>query len=412
MSRSDSIGRAPGVRSPKLPPLLEARVDPARVLQIDDLVKGSGPLAPGAVRLFSNDYLSLANHPQIVEAIMAARASTLDSLWMSAVFFEEGSVQRRLERLFAEFLGTEDCVLTQSGYCANLGLLQSIAGPGTNVYIDACAHASLWHGLLASRATPRRFAHNDPSSLEQRIRETGPGIVIVDSLYSHNGAVCPLADMVSVARCFDCVVVVDESHSLGVYGPSGAGMIAELGLEGDVHFRTASLAKAFVSRAGLVAGAASTCRMMRYTAGPAIFSSACMEHDLAGLECALGLIVAADDRRQRLQERATELRTRLEELGYAIASRSHVVALESGLESETVLLRRFLESRGVYGSVFCAPATRIDESLVRLSVHASLTSEELDQVVSVCRDAQAHVDFDSWASTRRRRGEPAGAGQS
>ena len=166
-------------------------------------------------------------------------------------------------------------------------------------------------------------------------------------------------------------------------------MVAELGLEPRVHFLTASLAKAFVSRAGLVAGSAAACWGLRHSVGPAIFSSACMPHDWAGIEAALDLIAGADDRRRRLRESAANLRERLSALGYPIASRSHIIALVAGVEDATIELRQFLEAQGVYGSVFCAPVTRPNESLIRLSLHADLTESDLDRIVDACRQAPA-----------------------
>jgi CAI-1 autoinducer synthase len=371
-----------------LPALLRRRFDGLRGRRIAELIHAQGASDPFGVELFHNDYLALAQHSDVVRAKLTALARGDDARWMSAVFFGEESRQRSLERRFAGYLGAEDCVLAQSGYCANVGLLQAIAGPGTHVYIDECAHASLWHGVLASRAVPHRFAHNDAAALELLLRASGPGIVVVDSVYSHDGSVCPLADVVALGTRYDCVLVVDESHSLGTEGPRGAGMVAELGLAPLVHFRSASLAKAFVTRAGLVAGSSATSWLVRHASGPAIFSSACMTHDLAGLECALEVIAGADDRRERLRRNAAFLREGLLAAGYPIASRSQIVALESGLEDDTIRLRQFLEAHGVYGSVFCAPATRLTESLIRLSVNAGLGRAELERVVEVCAAAK------------------------
>ncbi len=385
----------------KLPPVLKKRFDGLSSRRISELMEPQGVLDFDAVRLFSNDYLSLSNHPRIADAQLAAIRNASDSLWMSSVFFGEDSLQRRLERRLAAYLRAGDGMLSQSGYCANMGLLQSIAGPGTNVFIDECAHASLWHGVLASRATPQRFAHNDPSALEALLEKAGPGIVIVDTVYSHDGSVCPLAEIVDLAASRDCVLVVDESHSLGTHGPRGAGMVVELGLEEHVHFRTASLAKAFVTRAGLVLSSETACWTLRYSSGPAIFSSACLAHDLAGLEAALELIQDADDRRLKLSDNASLLRGRMSALGYHIASRSQIIAIESGVESETIRFRQLLEHFGIHGSVFCTPATRPDESLIRLSLNASLTEDDVERVVLACDVARSELGFADWASTRR-----------
>jgi CAI-1 autoinducer synthase len=374
-------------RGLELPALLRNRYDRLRGRKLTELLRSNGPPDPRGIQLFSNDYLSLANHPNIVRAMLAATSENTDSLWMASVFFGDDSPQRQLERRLAAYLGTDDSVLMQSGYCANVGLLLSIAAPGMNVYIDELAHGSLWHGVLASRATPLRFAHNEPSSLDAMLQKTGPGIVVVDSVYSHDGSVSPLRDITDVTTKHDSVLIVDESHSLGTHGPRGAGMVAELALEPRVHFRTASLAKAFVSRAGLVAGSAAACWGLRHSVGPAIFSSACLPHDWAGIDAALELIASAEDRRQRLRKNASDLRERLSALGYPIASRSHIIALVAGVEDATIQLRRFLEAHGIYGSVFCAPVTRLHESLIRLSINAGLTEPDLDRIAEVCRRA-------------------------
>jgi CAI-1 autoinducer synthase len=400
-STSIAVETAAHAHLSPLPALLRDRFHRLGGRNMSALLQASSAPDSTAVRLFSNDYLSLSNDPRIMGEVLLGAASSGDAPWMSSVFFREDSPQRTLERRFAAYLGTEDATITQSGYCANLGLMQAIAGPGTKVFIDACAHASLWHGVLASRATPRRFAHNDPACLEALLQTEGPGLVVVDSIYSHDGSVCPLREVVDLATRHDCVMIVDESHALGAYGPEGAGLVAALGLAPQVHFLTSSLAKAFVTRAGLVAASQAACDGLRYSAGPAIFSSACMPHDLAGLARALDVIAGADDRRRRLHQNAGHLRNRLATLGYAVSSRSQIIALESGTEAETLRLRQFLDSKGVYGSVFCAPATRQNESLVRLSIHASLSSADCDRVVNACSEARNHVQFDAWASTVR-----------
>src|SRR5262249_46310855 len=155
----------------------------------------------------------------------------VDSLWMSPVFFGDDSAQRQLERRFATYLNAEDVVITQSGYSANLGLVQAIARRGTNVYLDKLTHASAWQGAYAGRADVHSFEHNDVESLRERIRESGSGIIVVDSIYSQDGSECPLRDVIEVGSAADCVLVVDESHTLGVVGPQGRGSVASIGAE-------------------------------------------------------------------------------------------------------------------------------------------------------------------------------------
>ncbi len=366
-------------------------------------VKGMTP-NPGAIEMWSNDYLSLGDNPAIVEAQVDALEGGRNDLFMSAALLNENSDQRILERQIAEFVGAEDAVLCQSGWCANAGLIQAIADENTPVYIDIHAHASLWEGISAAGAKARPFRHNNTKSLEIQVKRYGPGVIAVDAIYSSNGSICPLREIASVGERHGCIVVVDESHSVGVYGRNGQGLVPLLGLSNRVHFRTFSLSKAFVTRAGVVAGPARIMDYFPYESRPAIFSSAVLPHEVAGLSAALTVIQEEDWRRQQMWGNARHLRGALSDLGYDVdESESQVIALEAGPERHTVRLRKALEDRGVFGAVFCAPATPKDRSLIRLSVNCRMTQENLDHVIAACRDIRDEVDMANWPSTLRKR---------
>jgi CAI-1 autoinducer synthase len=147
----------------------------------------------------------------------------------SGVFHLNQHPTHTLEMALAGWVGKDDGFICQSGYTANVGLLQAIADAQTPVYLDSLAHASLWEGAHAARAPAFAFRHNDPAP-GAHDRPDGPGIVVVDSVYSTTGAVCPLVEIVEVAEQHGCMILVDESHSLGTHGPQGAGLCAELGL--------------------------------------------------------------------------------------------------------------------------------------------------------------------------------------
>lgn len=365
------------------------------------IMRGRQP-ASDSVLLQSNDYLSIAWHPAIVRAQTEAIERAGNGLLMSAIFLQGDEPQPKLEADFARYLGSEATVLCQSGWCANVGLIQAIAGVSVPVYVDLLAHMSLRQGILCAGAPARPFRHNDVDHLERQIRKHGPGIVVVDSVYSTTGDMAPLAEIVEVALRHGCVLVVDESHSLGTHGPEGAGLVAACGLTDQVHFRTASLAKAFAGRAGLITCSQRFAEYFRCTARPAIFSSTLLPYEIAGLGAALGVIRREDWRRQRLHRNAHYLRSELRRLGYNLESRSQIIGLESGPEPRTIVLRDALESRGIFGSVFCAPATTTNRSLVRLSVNAALSDSQLQRIVAVCASIRQEVDLRSWASTRRK----------
>lgn len=359
---------------------------------------------PGAdsVLMVSNDYLNLANHPEIVAAQIETLRATDNTVVMSAVYLHGDSPQQRFEQRMADWLSQESSLLCQSGYAANVGLIQSVAPPGTPVFVDIFAHTSLWEGVQSAGLTARAFRHNSARHLESLIRRHGPGVVAVDSVYSTHGSVAPLEELVAVARDNGCVMLVDESHSLGTHGAHGEGLVASLGLNDDVHFVTASLAKTFAGRAGLIACSQRLTDFIKYNSFPAIFSSALLPQEIAGLDKTLDLIKAASDRRARLHANADYLRDNLKRLGYNVhISQSQIIALEAGAEPDTMVLRDALEARGIFGSVFCAPATAARRSLIRFSVNSALTSDQLDRIIAVCADIREQVGLQKWPSTRR-----------
>lgn len=367
------------------------------------LLKGRAP-QKDAIALQSNDYLSLAAHPEIMQAQTSTLLQEGNGAVMSAVFLmNRDSPNRDLEKRLARFMGAEDAILSQSGFAANTGLLQSIADESTPVYLDMFAHMSLWEGARSAGARAVAFHHNDVDHLLRLIRRHGPGVIAVDSVYSTNGSVCPLQELVAVGRAHGCVLVVDESHSLGTHGEQGRGIVASLGLAEHVHFRTASLAKAFAGRGGVITCSARFVEYFMCESRPAIFSSTLLAHEIAGFDATLSVIERDEWRRRKLRDNAAYLRSALSDMGYNVDDGdSQIIALESGAERQTMVLRDALEARGVFGSVFFAPATPKNRSLVRFSVQSALSQADLDRIVDVCYEIRAEVGMARWASTRRK----------
>ncbi|NTU97915.1 MAG: quorum-sensing autoinducer synthase [Chlorobiaceae bacterium] len=365
------------------------------------VVVGSDP-GNDAIMLQSNDYLNLSRHPDISKALIEKLEQSVREPVMSAVFLHEGSDKDLFEIRMARFTGFESAVLCQSGWSANVGLIQAIANEKTPVYIDFFTHMSLWEGVKVSGSPFHIFMHNDAGHLEKLVSQHGRGIILVDSLYSTTGDIAPLADIIDIANRHDCVSVVDESHSLGTHGPKGAGLVASLGLTQKVHFITASLAKAFAGRAGIILCSKRFAGYFPYTAFPAIFSSAVLPHEIAGLSATLDMIIDGDERRKRLHAKAAFLRSGLTELGYALASESQIISLEPGIELHMERLRDVLEDRNVFGSVFCAPATPKNRSLMRFSLHSELSMEDLGRVIDICGSIREEVGMWEWKSTKRK----------
>jgi CAI-1 autoinducer synthase len=277
-----------------------------------------------------------------------------------------------------------------------------IADPQTPVYLDSLAHMSLWEGARAAGAPAHGFRHNDPAHLAKMAARHGPGLVVVDSVYSTTGAVARLPELVEVAEQHDCMILVDESHSLGTHGPGGTGLCAMLGVTDRVHFITASLAKAFAGRAGFFTMPAELRPYLMCHSYPSIFSSCLLPHEVAGLAATFEVIKRADEARRKLHENTRCVRSAFQEAGYPIHQGSEqIISLEAGAESDTLALRDALESRGVFGAVFCAPATSRNRAMVRLTLNAALTDAEMEHVVAVARDIAAQVKPWNWPIARR-----------
>ncbi|MGC1548148.1 MAG: alpha-hydroxyketone-type quorum-sensing autoinducer synthase [Rhodanobacter sp.] len=393
--------------SPKLPAFVMHRMDAwherySKEWGGDHLLHGRDQ-GNGDLLLCSNDYLSLSGEREILDKQLSAMSGARDLL-MSAVFFHGDNPQGRLEGKMAAFLRSEAGVLCQSGWAANVGLMQTLAAPGVPVYLDVLAHASLWEGVASAGAMPVHFRHNDASHLEEQLLIHGQGIVAVDSVYSTNGSLCPVASILEMAEKYGSILIVDESHSVGTHGPCGAGIVVDLKLQDRVHFRTLSLAKTFAGRAGFITCPEVFKNYFAIESRHAVFSSCLLNHEYDWFTAAIEFIKKADDRRSRLMDITHRLRVGLDDLGYNVSDGSEqIISLESGPESQTMVLRNAMQARGIFGAVFCLPATSKSRSLVRMSIHSGLTDLEVDRILNVCADIRVAVDLAHWPSTLRRK---------
>ncbi|MFI6040628.1 alpha-hydroxyketone-type quorum-sensing autoinducer synthase [Nocardia sp. NPDC051321] len=346
----------------------------------------------GDIVVSSNDYLALAVDPRITHAIRTALRSAPVPRFASGAYLPGNHPQVVLERALADHLRAPAGILCQSGWDAKVGLMQSIADPGTPVYIDQFAHMSFWHGAKVAGAPIYSFRHNFPGHLREQIRAHGPGIIAVDAIYGTNGSRCPLTQICDAADETDSVLVVDESHALGTDGPAGSGMVAALGLTERVPYRIASLAKAFGARAGFVAASAiDFVDYFKMESHPAVFSSTLLPYEIAGLAATLDVIRLDNWRRQRLRELSTMVRRALTMLEFDLeGSASHIVALQAGPDARAMAIRDFLEARGIFGILLCPPLTARNRALLRFGLHAALTDQQIDRIIGACTEIRTH----------------------
>ncbi len=255
--------------------------------------------------VYSNDYLDLATNQYVLDRQIEHMKTLTDREFQSPLLLETECIHHKLESELSQYYGKE-CVLSQSGYAANVGLMHAICEPGMHVYVDKYTHASFIDGLRMMRANIHVNPHNDIAKMEANIIKHGPGIIIVDSLYSNNGSFAPITKILQLKRDYGCILIVDESHSLGIYGKQGRGYLHMLGLDSEVDYITASLAKAFCTRAGIVLGGNAV--FLKENSWTFIFSSALTGVDIIRLQSMFEVIKGADDRRERLMVASHTLR--------------------------------------------------------------------------------------------------------
>lgn len=259
--------------------------------------------------LGSNNYLGLARHPEVVEAAAAAvrdlGAATTGSRLLNGTMDLHEEFEEELTRWF----GTEASLSFSTGYQTNLGTLGALLRPDDAVVVDQFAHASIRDGIRMSRATPHAFAHNDLGSLEEALatahRSGAPQtLVVIDSLYSMEGSLAPVPEIVALARRFGAALMVDEAHALGLYGSNRRGWSEECGSSGDVDVLMSSLSKATASIGGFITGSRELVSSLRVTARPMLFSTAAVPATVAGVLTAVRLDdVLAFEAWNRLMER-------------------------------------------------------------------------------------------------------------
>ena len=205
-------------------------------------------IKPDSILMNDNDYLRLSNDSRLNMAQIVELLNTGSGMQMSGVYIhQEEHPQKVFERAMAAYTSLGAAVLCQSGYTANVGLMEFLNNDYMEdtppFYFDMFAHMSFYKGVNSAQGEVIFFRHNNPDSLEKTIRKNGerPGVIVVDSIYSVQGTIAPLYDIQKISRKYGCILVVDESHSLGVFGPGGAGLCKEFQIEPD--FITTSLAK-------------------------------------------------------------------------------------------------------------------------------------------------------------------------
>jgi glycine C-acetyltransferase/8-amino-7-oxononanoate synthase len=330
--------------------------------------------------LCSNNYLGLADHPRVRSAAAEAAMRWGAGAGASRLISGTMTPHRRLEERLAAFTGRETALLFGSGYLANTGVIAALARPGDVVFSDELNHASIIDGCRMSRAEVFVYDHCDVDHLEWGIEQAeGRGALIVtDALFSMDGDLAPLEDLVETAQQHRLRLLVDEAHSFGTMGPGGRGALADLGLEEHVDVLVGTLGKSLGSYGAFVACEDTMARYLLNAARTFIFSTAPSPPSVAAALAALELVEQRPHRVTKLQSNATALRSELEIEGFDLGgSGSHIVPLVIGDAAQTVEVCEAALERGVFAQAIRPPTVPPETSRLRLSVMASHGTAEL-----------------------------------
>jgi 8-amino-7-oxononanoate synthase len=353
----------------------------------------SGPQGPRVVLdgkpvllLCSNNYLGLADHPRVREA--AADAAMRWGVGAGASRLVSGTmtVHRRLEERLADFKRTHAALLFGSGYLANIGVVTALAGSGEVVFSDELNHASIIDGCRLARAETFVYRHADVEHLAWGLREAeGRGALIVtDSVFSMDGDVAPLPEIVELAQRHRVRVAVDEAHGTGCLGPGGRGAVAEAGLDGEVDVVIGTLSKALGAYGAFVACDQAMAQLLVNSARPFIYSTAPPPPAVAGALAALELLAEQPQRVEKLQANADVLREELARERFEVSgSTTQIVPLVIGDARQAMHICELAIERGVFAQAIRPPTVQDGTSRLRLAVMASHSKAELREAAQV-----------------------------
>ena len=340
----------------------------------------------------TNNYLGLTFNPECIEAACDAVRTLGTGTTGSRVANGSYSAHVQLEHDLAEFFGRRGVIVFSTGYVANLGMLSTLAGPGDVFVIDGDCHASIYDGCRLSGAEIIRFRHNDPADLDKRLRRLGGRIentlIVVEGIYSMFGDRAPLAEIAAVKRRHSgAFLVVDVAHSLGVLGTHGRGMAEEAGVERDVDFVIGTFSKSLGAIGGYCASDHPELDLIRYASRPYIFTASSSPSIIASTRKALGILSSQPHLRRRLWDNAHRLYTRLRDLGYHLGPEpSPIIAVRFDQREHAFTRWSGLIERGVYVNLVLPPATPDGSSLLRCSVSAGHTPEQIDTIGNAFAD--------------------------
>lgn len=343
-------------------------------------VKGKKTLMVG-----SNNYLGLFDADIIKEAVIKEvrhyGASTCGSRFLNGTY----SLHVQLEKDLAKFMGKDEALMMSTGFQTNLGAISAIAGRNDVILLDRMAHASIMDAVRLSYSHVVKYKHNDMKDLEEKIKripdEKGK-IIITDGVFSMEGDLCNLPEIVRIAKKYNSRIMIDDAHGVGVMGKTGRGACEHFGLTDEVDLIMTTFSKSFASLGGFVCGERKVIQYIKHVARALIFSASITPASVAAAARALEVIQSEPWRRERLWEITRIMNRRLTEMGYHTGNtETPIIPVFIHDEEKTFMLWHFLREYGIFANPVVTPAVPPEDSLIRTSFTATHTDDDLEFIL-------------------------------
>ncbi|MFQ5346901.1 MAG: aminotransferase class I/II-fold pyridoxal phosphate-dependent enzyme [Rhodothalassiaceae bacterium] len=359
----------------------------------------------------TNNYMGMTFDPAAIEAAKAALDAYGTGTTGSRILNGTYRGHRELEESLKDFYGTAHAMVFSTGYQANLGMISTLAGRGDFVLIDADSHASIYDACALGRADVVRFAHNDPDSLARRLRRLPADVgklVVVESIYSMLGDRAPLREFVKVTREAGAQILVDEAHSMGFCGATGRGVVQEDGLEDAVDFIVGTFSKSVGTVGGFCVSNHPKFEVLRFAARPYMFTASLPPSVVASATAAIRALKNAGNRRAHLWENVKTLHAGLRALGFRLGTaqpESPIVAVCLDTQEELFGMCQALLAEGVYVNVARPPATPNGLYLLRCSLGAGHSREQVEAIIAAFAAAAKRLGLALSGTPRAASGE-------
>lgn len=337
----------------------------------------------------TNNYMGITLDADCVKAGQDAMAEFGTGTTGSRIANGSYALHKELETVLAKFLKRKHCIVFTTGYQANLGMMSGLAGPKDTIFLDADSHSSIYDGCTLSGAKLVRFRHNDASDLDKRLSrsegEEGGRLVVVEGIYSMLGDRAPLSDFIEVKKKHGFQLLADEAHSFGVLGPHGRGLADEAGLEDEIDFIVGTFSKSIGAIGGFGAGNHPLFETLRYAMRPYMFTASSSPASIATSLAAVKKLAAEPERRDRLRANSARLFAGFKALGLDMGcdTVSPVIAVKCADEVSTIAMWNALLEAGVYVNIALPPGTPNRLCLLRCSVSAAHSFDDIDRIIGL-----------------------------